>query len=110
ITPEIPRAKDAQDVGFRWVSFTRASPPKVGQFWMRANKPGHVLDIQVKQGCKLIVFEKLRKAANLSPRKPIRWAERMGKQTAQQSPHKATRQLAMLLEHSLSAVSWEVLS
>jgi len=37
ITPEIPRAKDAQDVGFRWVSFTRASPPKVGQFWMRAN-------------------------------------------------------------------------
>ncbi|WP_414490888.1 hypothetical protein, partial [Stenotrophomonas maltophilia] len=25
------------DVGFRWVSFTRASPPKVGQFWMRAN-------------------------------------------------------------------------
>ncbi|WP_336331326.1 hypothetical protein, partial [Stenotrophomonas maltophilia group sp. Smal12] len=39
ITPEIPRAKDAQDVGFRWVSFTRASPPKVGQFWMRANSP-----------------------------------------------------------------------
>ncbi|WP_204353115.1 hypothetical protein [Stenotrophomonas maltophilia] len=41
ITPEIPRAKDAQDVGFRWVSFTRASPPKVGQFWMRANIPCH---------------------------------------------------------------------
>ncbi|WP_207951058.1 hypothetical protein, partial [Pseudomonas aeruginosa] len=41
ITPEIPRAKDAQDVGFRWVSFTRASPPKVGQFWMRANSVRH---------------------------------------------------------------------
>jgi len=24
-------------VGFRWVSFTRASLSKVGQFWMRAN-------------------------------------------------------------------------
>ncbi|EJP80904.1 hypothetical protein A1OC_00096, partial [Stenotrophomonas maltophilia Ab55555] len=38
------RAKDAQDVGFRWVSFTRASPPKVGQFWMRANMVPPVVD------------------------------------------------------------------
>jgi hypothetical protein len=38
ITPEILRAKDAQYVGFRWVSFTRASPPKVDRFWMRASR------------------------------------------------------------------------
>lgn len=37
ITPEIPCAERTQDVGFRWVSFARASLLKVGQFWMHAN-------------------------------------------------------------------------
>ncbi|WP_336331332.1 hypothetical protein, partial [Stenotrophomonas maltophilia group sp. Smal12] len=57
ITPEIPRAKDAQDVGFRWVSFTRASPPKVGQFWMRANNQG--INWLEFSGSKAALFQRL---------------------------------------------------
>ncbi|MBN4944291.1 hypothetical protein [Stenotrophomonas pavanii] len=59
ITPEIPRAKDAQDVGFRWVSFTRASPPKVGQFWMRANKWTSVAFAGMKKGAEAPLFNDL---------------------------------------------------
>lgn len=45
-------------------------------------QPRDVINVQVKQGSKLLVIEEPRKAPNLSPRQSIRGAERMRKNAA----------------------------